>query len=106
MTNYYLECACCSNEHLVKLIYDDGTHDIPFLAMYVQLIQEPWYKRIWKGIKYIFGHQCVYGHWDEFIFDEKTALKFKFLLTRYINDGLVEVKEYLPSNFGPKTGFE
>lgn len=41
------------------------------------------FKRIWKAIKYLFGHRSIYGDFDEFIFKPKDA------------DKLQEVVDYL-----------
>jgi hypothetical protein len=49
----------------------------------VFLRPESFYKRIWLGIKYIFGYTCRYGYFDEFILDPKDVDRMIGLLTNY-----------------------
>ena len=67
----YLECACHSPEHTLQVEFIDD--EPKMLCFYVGLTKEVWYKRIWKAIKYIFGYQCQYGHFDEFILQKDDA---------------------------------
>ena len=30
------------------------------------------FKRLWYGLKYAFGHKSRFGAWDEFLFDKET----------------------------------
>ena len=36
-----------------------------------QLIKQSFFSRLWLAIKYLFGYQCKYGHWDEIILKRK-----------------------------------
>lgn len=75
MNKHYFECHCHSPEHLLTFtIWDDD--DLSFIYAYVFLNPEPWYKRIYKGLRYIFGYQCRYGYFDEFILDPKDIDRF------------------------------
>lgn len=83
----YLECACYSTEHVMKFSLDEDSlacTDAAFLFVHTQLIPAPWYKRIWQAIKHVFGYQCRYGVWDEFIFTEESATAARDLLNRYL----------------------
>jgi hypothetical protein len=64
----YLECSCTSAEHLLRFTFDDGKWDdcCPEIYIDVQLnCFHGFWKRLWLGIRYIFGYKCRYGHWDE-----------------------------------------
>lgn len=93
MVHEYFECLCESNEHLVRVNYFvDEFYDLEEDGIYVDLhlnSYEPWYKRIWLALKYIFGFHCKYGHWDNWILKRHDAEKFRNLLDRYINSGKV-----------------
>lgn len=66
----YLECDCGHTDHLVKFCYFNDERDAVYI--HVQLPKEQqWYKRIWLGLRYIFGYQCKYGHWGESVLDLK-----------------------------------
>lgn len=76
-TEFY-ECECDSDEHTLRFILDLDENPIkdktgksyprhPELYTSVFLNHyDQWYKRLWRGIKYIFGYKCKYGHFDSF----------------------------------------
>ena len=55
----YFTCCCGSFDHTLRFILDlDRGHENPYPTLYaeIQMIHyHPWYKRLWIGIKYIFG---------------------------------------------------
>jgi hypothetical protein len=60
----YLECCCTSAEHLLRFTFWKG--ECPEIYIDVQLNRfHGFWKRLWRGIRYIFGYECRYGHWDE-----------------------------------------
>lgn len=61
--NIYYECRCHSPEHTMLITYypEDGD-----MCATIFLNENPWYKRLWIAIKYVFNYKCVYGHFDEF----------------------------------------
>jgi hypothetical protein len=80
MNRTYFECSCKSPEHTIHAEFWD--EEPKMLCLYVNLTKEVWYKRIWKGIKYIFGHQCRYGQFDEFIIEKKDADEWLNLIAK------------------------
>lgn len=73
MSNYLnntkvLPCPCNHPEH--HIIYS-MLDDEPEVYLHVQLINGKWYERVWKGLKYIFGYKCRFGHFDEFILSDE-----------------------------------
>lgn len=82
MKNEHFECHCHSPEHLLTFRHWDDGNDAELYA-YVFLRPESFYKRIWLGIKYIFGYTCRYGYFDEFILDPKDVDRMIGLLTNY-----------------------
>ena len=61
-------CACHSIDHQIILRKDN---EFKYIYATIHLKPLPWYKRIKKGIKYIFGYRSVYGDFDEFIFSKE-----------------------------------
>jgi len=62
MRTKHLDCDCGCADHIIRFIYDDEDGD---LWLEVQLTKtHGFFKRIWLAIKYIFGYNCRYGHWD------------------------------------------
>jgi hypothetical protein len=80
--NEYFECSCHSPEHLLTFRFWEDKYGSEVSA-YVFLRPEPFHKRIWAGIKYIFGYTCKYGYFDEFILDRKDVDRMMDLLNKY-----------------------
>jgi hypothetical protein len=68
----YFECSCHSPEHTLRFWFDDD-EDYPFVYASVFLGSVPWRRRVWLGIRYIFGYKCRYGHFDEFLLRPEDA---------------------------------
>lgn len=72
-----LICSCSSEEHQIIIRYD---HDDKLAYVHTHLFNSRnFFSRLWHGLKYITGYHCRYGHWDEFILDERHAPKLKEL---------------------------
>ena len=70
MNRKYFDCACYSQDHTICLEYIDDDPDDSIVTLSVQLTKyRAWYKRLWAAIKYVFGYQSRYGHWDCFIIE-------------------------------------
>ena len=64
----FMLCDCESIDHQITLKKDE---ELDCIYMTIHLKPLPWHKRITNGIKYIFGHRCAYGDFDEFILSHK-----------------------------------
>ena len=71
METEHIECACHSIEHTIHLIAI-GDNEV---SMNLFLSDVPWYLRVLRGVKYIFGYKSIFGHFDEFIIDKDAASK-------------------------------
>lgn len=93
-----LICDCHSTEHQILLMHEyeqeieDGVVKslYPMCYMHTHLNKHTFWTRIKYGIKYIFGYQCKYGAFDEFIFNPEDAPKLQNLV-----DHLNEQRTYL-----------
>ena len=61
-------CACGDPEHQMIFRTIDGDDDV-YVGIY--LVKFSFFKRLWYGIKYIFGYQSKYGAFDEIILTKK-----------------------------------
>lgn len=63
----YIECDCGHNDHLFKMTYSTSMgKDWPatvFTSIQLNPVH-PWYTRIWLAVRYVFGADSRYGHWD------------------------------------------
>ena len=82
MENYYLECDCTDSKHTLRFILDEEFTDI---IIDVQLNKRYGiFGRIWRAVKYIFGYDCQYGHWDEFMISGKQVEKLRDLCNKHL----------------------
>ena len=70
-----LLCRCHSSEHQILVHYDEDDKEL-YLDVHLDSCYNFW-QRLWRGLKYIFGYRCKYGHWDCFIFNENDADKLQ-----------------------------
>lgn len=80
-----LICDCHSTEHQIVVHFDnDDRH--PEVYMHIHLNKKSFWERLVHGIRYIFGYQCRFGAFEEFIFNPDDA------------DRLQDVVNYLKKN--------
>lgn len=71
-------CQCSSLEHQVIFQFDPDEGYNDFLYINVALNHYyPWYKRIWLGIKYMFGYECRFGHYDEIMLNREGVTRIR-----------------------------
>lgn len=75
-------CECHSLEHQLTFWYDTEYNELycePHLVTYRNFL-----KRIYVGIRYIFGYKSRYGEWDSLIFKQNDVDKLRqFLDEKY-----------------------
>ena len=83
-----LICECHSTDHQIILSYSEDVDKegktYPMCYAHVHLRKHRFFGRVIHGIKYIFGYQCRYGAFDEFIFNPEDAPKLQELVD-YLN---------------------
>lgn len=85
-----LVCQCENTEH--QLIFSHFPDELEDREVYmsVHLIpEENIFKRIWKAVKYIFGHRSIYGHFDDFIFKQCDSHKLVKIL-KYLDPDVLK----------------
>lgn len=70
-------CECGSAEHQLVLHFDDDKDLGRQIFVEVHLVPLVWYKRLWQGLKYIFGYKCCYGNFEEIILTSKHLKKLR-----------------------------
>ena len=71
--DWHCICSCGSHEHQVNFDYWEDLDGDKNVYMTIHLAEYPFWKRLWRGLKYIFGHKSNYGNFDEFILSKKHA---------------------------------
>jgi hypothetical protein len=80
----YFDCVCDSPEHTLRVVtyedYDDNT-----ITLYIdaQMTKGPFWKRLFKGIKYIFGYDSGEGHWFSWELNKNDTDNFIEILSKY-----------------------
>ena len=65
--NYHFDCDCSSEEHIFRVTSENGwdTDYPPELHMSIQLNKYgSLYRRFVTALRYFFGYECKFGHWD------------------------------------------
>lgn len=85
MNNHYFDCDCASLEHTFCVTSEDHEEDFPpQLYFHLQLNQyRNFFKRVWTAIKYLFGYECKYGHWDTVNISEDDVHRLIVLLHQH-----------------------
>jgi hypothetical protein len=80
---HYIQCECRDANHTIAFVIDSD--EAPTL-FYVETQLNPYHtvwKRIWLAIKYVFGYNSEYGHWDTAMIAPKDVDRIEALLTEY-----------------------
>ena len=95
MKDELIICECGSAEHQMVLHYDDDKDLGRMVYVEIHLASLVWYKRLWLGIKYIFGYKCCYGNFEEMILSPKHARQvydlYRFLLPKLTKEELAKI---------------
>lgn len=84
MKDEIIICECSSAEHQLVLRFDDDKDLGRQVFVEIHLVPLVWYKRLWLGLKYIFGYKCCYGNFEEVILSPKHARQI-YGLYRFLN---------------------
>lgn len=80
MKKDYIECICNSEEHLLIFSTEGALFEYGELMVVSHFLGEiPFHKRLWRGIKYIFGYKCSYGHFQESCLGYQQVMQLKEL---------------------------
>jgi hypothetical protein len=78
-----LICDCHSTEHQMVVLYSEDEIEgisYPMCYFHIHLNKRPFWERVKYGFNYIFGRQCNYGAFDEFVFNPEDYDKLQKLV--------------------------
>jgi len=81
---HFFSCQCHSPEHTLQFLFDEEENELS-TSVFLGNEYMPWWKRLWIGIKYIFGYKCRYGHFDCFLLSPCDTDKF-YALAKKVKD--------------------
>lgn len=74
-------CDCKSTNHLMIFSYSEEEN---WNRVFVHVHLNPehgFLKRLWHGLKYLFGYRSKFGDFDEFIFNPEDTYKLQNIVT-------------------------
>ena len=93
----HIECMCGDSSHVTRFVWWRWECDPkdPYwdeLSVETQMnIKWPWWRRVWLAVRYVFGMQCRYGHWNEASFGRNEVKKLIEVCQEYVQH--IEEKE-------------
>ena len=76
MKEKYIKCSCGTVEHTLQFVWEENP-EWPEIYISTFLARFGFFKRLWYGIKYIFGFRSKYGYFEETILDYKKVKELK-----------------------------
>ena len=83
----FFECACHSDEHTLRFTLSLDDDPEIYTSVFLGDYPRGW-RRIWTGLKYLFGYKCKFGHWDCFIMKPEDAMRLQGLLVKLMEKRL------------------
>lgn len=80
LSSEYFECACSCDEHRLVFTFDPEDQEI-YLSTF--LAGGRFWERLKRGVKYIFGYKCKYGHFDCTVFKPRDIIRLKNLMQSF-----------------------
>lgn len=75
---HYFECICSANEHRLRFALDRDEKEL-YTSVFLN-DWPPWYGRLWRAARYVFGYKCRFGHWDCWVLRKEDAGRLIALL--------------------------
>lgn len=79
----YFECECLAPDHRIVLslergfVSKNGDSDwSPIMYLECHLQRDSFFKRLWRGLRYIFGGRSKWGEYGEFVVRSEDCDKF------------------------------
>jgi hypothetical protein len=95
MEQHYFECQCSDFNHVIRFTFDEEDGEV-WLDVRLNYF-EPWYKRVWNAIRFVFKRPVAYGHYDVTMVREEDYARLHDLLDR---SALVKRKQRLVTATG------
>ena len=82
---HFFECDCGHAEHTIRFIVNK---DESYPELYTEMMMNSYhgfFRRILIAVKYIFGINCKYGHFDTWLLNRNDANRLREVLDEYID---------------------
>lgn len=79
----FVLCSCNHADHLLIINYNEEK-DYADCSIEIHLSPLPFFQRLIRAFKYVFGYRSRYGDYEEMVIDRERALKIKNFLDNAI----------------------
>jgi hypothetical protein len=83
----YFQCSCCETDHLLVVHFikhEDGTPELVIRKSMSHYL--PWYKRVYQGVRYIFGMRHSKYHFEEMTILNQVDIERLYQLVKECRD--------------------
>lgn len=80
METHYVDCQCTHFNHTIRFMLDPSDGEL-WLEVHMNYC-DPWYKRAWNAVRYVFKRTKSYGHFDTTILREEDYDRLRDMLNR------------------------
>jgi hypothetical protein len=81
--SYFFECVCGKNEHTLRFTADFENQE---LCLHVFLDGHNIFIRLWRAIKYVCGYKCKYGHFGEWLLENRDTRRLKMMCEKFLDN--------------------
>jgi hypothetical protein len=82
MEHKYLECECHSAEHIMRFSYLSDEKDVLYVE--IHLGSSGFWRRVCDAIKHIFGYNCKFGCFDEFVWTKEQVEQLRNMCDEWL----------------------
>ena len=81
---FVCDCGDVSHQFILSWYPEDGDwSDELYIQIHLNQSNGFW-KRLWHGIKYVFGYKCRFGAFDEILLDKNSAARLRNSLDEFV----------------------
>lgn len=82
---FVCDCGDISHQFVVSWYPEDKDwNDLLYFQVHLNQSYSFW-KRLWIGLKYIFGYRCCFGAFDEILLNKEKAELLKYTLEKFLS---------------------
>lgn len=80
MKHKIIQCSCTVPDHMIQFRWFPEDDE---MYLEVQMTPQPFFKRMWIGLKYVFGIKNTDYHWQETVLSEKEVKRIARLCREF-----------------------
>lgn len=81
MHTSFFDCECHSAEHTLRFDFDPADGEL-YVTVFLRASQ-PWYRRVWSAVGYVFGRDRRWGDFDCFIMQSQDRARLADVVEQF-----------------------